>query len=214
MSEGIMTPEEFRRQTNVSRETLERLQIYVDLLRQWTSKINLVSQDSLTDVWRRHLLDSAQLMDFCPAEGKAVDLGSGAGFPGLVLAILGKSDMQLIEADQRKSAFLREAIRLTGTQASVVSKRIEDVPSFEARTITARAFAPLAKILDLAEKFIGSETTFLLLKGRNVSEELTQAHKQWKMGATSHPSQSDPSGWILRLERPVREFPGRIADRA
>ncbi len=215
MLEAPLTAERFQKETNVSHETLARLEIYVALLRQWNEKINLVSRDSLADVWRRHVLDSAQLLPFLPSEcAPLVDLGSGAGFPGLVLSVLGVLDVRLIESDQRKCVFLREAARLTQADPVIIPKRIEDAPPFKAKVITARAFASLSKLLDLAERFMGPDTTCLLLKGRSVSEELTQIGKQWKMTVTPYPSRSDPSGRILRLEKPTREFPGRLPDHA
>jgi 16S rRNA (guanine527-N7)-methyltransferase len=171
MSELALTPEQFRDQTDVSRETLQRLTAYVDLLIAWNARINLVGPRTLGDVWRRHILDSAQLRPLIPTSTRSlVDLGSGAGLPGLILAILGVSTAHLIEADSRKCAFLREAARLTGTTIVLHAKRFEDVPGFAADVVTARACAPLAKLLDHAAPFIARHSILLFLKGQTVGE--------------------------------------------
>jgi 16S rRNA (guanine527-N7)-methyltransferase len=198
---------------DVSRETLRRLEIYADLLAQWNKTINLVAAATLPDMWRRHFLDSAQLLPLACRNGAPksvkiwVDLGSGAGFPGLVLAILSKDFdsppmMHLIESDARKCAFLREAARLTETNVILHNSRIETVETFPADVVTARALAPLAKLLDLSARFIGPDTTCLFLKGEHIDEELTEATKCRKMDIERFPSRSDPKGIILRLKGP------------
>jgi len=200
-----LSREAFQAQTGVSRETLARLDAYIALLAAWNRRINLVAPASLEDVWRRHILDCAQLQPLLPPEANSVvDLGSGAGLPGLILAILGVAGMRLIEADTRKSAFLREAARVCGAAVTVEMRRIEEVPGFAAAAIVARALAPLGRLLDHAEPFIAPHSILLFLKGRAVEEELTDARKAWKMRATLHPSVSDPSGTVLRLEQVSR----------
>jgi 16S rRNA (guanine527-N7)-methyltransferase len=185
----------------VSRETLARLQIYVDLLSRWNSRINLVSAASLDDAWRRHILDSAQLCPQIPSETQGlVDLGSGAGLPGLVLAILGVRGVQLIESDRRKAEFLREAARLTATSVTIRTARIEEVTPFETDVITARALAPLDKLLGWAVRFVGPRTVCLFLKGREIADELTKAQHRWIMHTQVLGSLSDPQGHILRVE--------------
>src|SRR5689334_6015701 len=135
-----LTAEAFAEQLHVSRETLDRLRIYVDLLTRWNARINLVGASSLVDVWRRHILDSAQLIRHIdPATRVMVDLGSGAGLPGLILGILGVPEVNLIEADQRKAAFLREAARVTQVPVIVHASRVESVKVFTADIVTARA---------------------------------------------------------------------------
>jgi len=201
-----LTPEGFQRITDVSRETLGRLTLYAELLRKWQGAINLVSRDSLDDVWRRHFLDSAQLMKLLPADCRVlVDLGSGAGFPGLVLSALGIVDVHLVESDSRKAVFLRETARQLDLAVQVHNSRIEEVPGFPADVVTARALAPLPKLLDLAERFLSEHSICVFLKGRGVEEELTAARESWKMTVMRHPSLSDPSGTLLRLEHLRRE---------
>jgi len=204
-----LTAEGFRAETNVSRETLSRLEGYAHLLRKWNRAINLVSSDSLRDQWRRHFLDSAQLWSLLPPPGARprvlVDLGSGAGFPGLVLAILGAGAVHLIESDQRKAAFLRETARETGTDVTIHDCRIEDVPAFSADVVTARAFAPLPRLLAAAAPFLRPATAEdsggmgLFLKGRSLQRELTDSLGKWKMQFDLHPSRTDPTAQILRL---------------
>src|SRR5687767_1366639 len=144
MSDAPLAPEELGVALGLTRETLNRLAVHLDLLRRWQRAINLVGRSTLADPWRRHVLDSAQLYPHLAGQaGPVVDLGSGAGFPGLVLAILGAPDVHLIESDQRKAQFLREAARVTGTPVMVHARRIEDVAPFPASVVTARALAPL-----------------------------------------------------------------------
>lgn len=191
----------FQKLTNVSRETLDRLIRYVDLLTAWNARINLVGQNTLGDVWRRHILDSAQIYPQIPQPTRLlIDLGSGAGLPGLVLSLLGVPEVHLIEADTRKAVFLREAARVTGATVTIHSMRIDRVKPFVADVITARALAPLTGLLEISERFRGPGTVCLFLKGETVQEELTNASKQWKMTAHQSPSLSDPSGCVLRLE--------------
>ena len=130
--------------------------------------------------------------------------GRGAGLPGLVLAILGAHEVHLVEADQRKCAFLREAARVTGATVRLHPQRLEKCPGFRTDVITARAFAPLPDLLDQVGPFIDIHSILLLLKGKAVGEELTAAAKAWNMRATQHESVSDPSGTVLRLEQVVR----------
>jgi len=199
-------PGGFQKLTNVSRETLERLIRYVDLLTAWNARINLVGRNTLGDVWRRHLLDSAQLYPHLPQGTRVlIDLGSGAGLPGLILSILGVPQVHLIESDARKAVFLREAMRVTGAMASVHAIRIEQMKPVVADVVTARAFAPLPGLLEISERFCGAGTICLFLKGESVQEELTNAVKEWKMTPHQSPSLSDPSGCILRLENITRD---------
>lgn len=204
--EAELAPKGFAALTGVSRETLERLEVYADLLLRWSRAINLVGRDTLGDLWRRHFLDSAQLREFVPADtASLVDLGSGAGFPGLVLAILGVPGIELIEADARKAAFLREAARLAEAPVQVHNRRIETLPPHPVDVVTARACAPLDRLLPLAERFIGPTTRCLFLKGGQVDEELTAAREAWTMSASCHPSRTDPRGVVLVLDRVARE---------
>jgi 16S rRNA (guanine527-N7)-methyltransferase len=189
----------------VSRETLARLEAYAELLRRWSARINLVGRDTLDDLWRRHILDSAQLVEFIPPQTRGlVDLGSGAGLPGLVLAILGIPGVELIEADSRKGAFLREAARVTETAIRLHPARIETVAPHPVAIVTARACAPLDRLLPLAQRFLGPDSRCLFLKGERVAEELTAARQDWTMSASLHPSRSDSRGVILCLEQAAR----------
>lgn len=196
-----MTPEDVAGLLNVSRETLDRLKTYVELLQKWQRAINLVSQGTLADVWRRHILDSGQLLRFLPAgERPVLDIGSGAGFPGLVLAVLGAHDVRLIEADSRKCAFLREVARQTETPLIVYEGRAESVPSVAARVITARAVAPLRTLLELAEPHIIPMTELVFLKGIGVQAEIDDMKSIWRAEIERYPSRSSPDGVILKLE--------------
>lgn len=197
-----MTEDEFFAAFPVSRETADKLRAYADLLRKWQPKINLVGPATIPDLWRRHFLDSAQLIAHLPA-GPVLDLGSGAGFPGLVLAILrgeGGDPVHLVESDVRKGAFLREAARITKAPAVVQTGRIEALKPFEISAITARALAPVATLLTLAEPFLTQGPKCLFLKGEKLEDELTQAAKDWKMTVDRIPSVSDPNGFILSLK--------------
>jgi 16S rRNA (guanine527-N7)-methyltransferase len=195
-----LTPAEFAGLVPVSRETLERLEAFAALLTAWNQRLNLVGRGTVEDLWRRHILDSAQLHPLIPPGAETlVDLGSGAGFPGVVLAIMGGPAVHLVESDQRKCVFLREAIRVTGAQATVHPVRIEAAPPLKADVVTARALAPLDKLLDLAQRFLKPDTMCLFLKGRTAAEELTAARESWEMTVEPLPSRSDQTGSILRL---------------
>ena len=203
----MLGPQGFAELVPVSRETLSRLEAYAALLTQWSPRINLVGRDTIADVWRRHILDSAQLRAFVPERARGmIDLGSGAGFPGLVLAILGIPGVELVEADSRKSAFLREAARITEAQVTIRSCRIQSVPPHPVDVVTARACAPLDRLLDLARPFLAPDTACLFLKGERVEEELTLARKRWTMTASVEQSLSDRRGVILRLQQVAREL--------
>lgn len=191
----------FAAATAVSRETLARLTTHEELLRRWNPRINLVARSTLDDVWRRHFLDSWQLVPLLgDGAGSLVDLGSGGGFPGLVLAAAGVADVRLIEADGRKCAFLREAARAMAVNVTVLNHRIDSVEPFTAAAVTARALAPLHVLLAHASRFAGPKTRCLFLKGQDVESELTQATKYWKFSFELHPSRSDARGSILAIE--------------
>lgn len=203
-------PEEFQRATGVPRETLEGLKRYADLLVAWQARLNLVAPSTIPDLWRRHMLDSAQLFPLIEASGAVgpdrplIDLGSGAGFPGLVLAIMGIAPVILIESDVKKCAFLRESIRVAGRVAGesvdIFRGRIENLPLRAAGVITARALAPLSQLLVFAEPFLTIDGVCLFLKGQDVGAELTEATKYWNITADQIPSISDPRGTILYLK--------------
>ena len=203
-TEGPLTMQEFQRLTAVSSDILARLETYATLLEKWQPRINLVGPATLRDRWRRHFLDSAQLLPLLPESTKRlIDLGSGAGFPGLVLAILGVPDVHLIESDQRKVAFLRAVSAATATRITIHATRIEAVSPLAADVITARALAPLASLIGYALPLLrsqeGSTGTCLFLKGQQVESELAEALAKWSMTVERLPSCSDPTGVIVRL---------------
>jgi len=198
---------QFQEATGVSDETLHRLQAYADLLEKWQKKINLVGGNTISDLWNRHMLDSAQLYPLLPRPDCSVmDFGSGAGFPGLVLAIMGGPQVTMVESDGRKCAFLAEAMRVTetGPCARLENGRIEDLPRVQVDVVTSRALAPLDKLLALAESFLREESICLFPKGKKADEELTQSEKNWMIQVTKVQSQSDPSGTILKVENVKR----------
>ena len=190
---------------SVSRETRERLNIYADLLRKWQRSINLVGPRTLDDLWNRHFTDSAQLLPLIPPTSRVlVDFGSGAGFPGLVLAILGVAEVHLIESDQRKATFLREVARATGTPVTVHAKRIEQVAPFPADVVSARALAPLGDLLGFAAPFLHPDSLCLFPKGQMAEDELTEASKTWNINVDRIQSVTDPSATILRVSQVSR----------
>lgn len=195
-------PTEFAKAINVSRETLARLEIYAALLIKWQKAINLVGPKTINDLWRRHFLDSAQLLTLAPKTARRfVDLGSGAGFPGLVLSILGAPEVHLIESDTKKCTFLSEVVRATEAQAQIHRARIEALPSLQADVITARALAPLPQLLTWAQHHRRENTVFLFLKGQDIEVELTEATKSWKLEFEQFRSHSDPRGSVLRITK-------------
>jgi len=199
-----MTAAEFQAASGVSDDALARFEAYLALLTTWQRRINLVGAASLKDPWRRHFLDSAQVAPLLPAAARVVcDIGSGAGFPGLVLAILGRGDGRqylLVESNARKCAFLGEANRITGAGAIIHNKRIEKLSGISADAVTARAIAPLKKLMEYANLVLKKGGQCLFLKGRGWREELTAAEKNWIMKESHFASISDPTGSILKLE--------------
>lgn len=198
-----LTAEEFAATAHVSRETIERLKVYAVLLEKWQPRINLIGPQTLGDIWRRHFLDSAQLV---PHIGDSLaDLGSGAGFPGLVLSIVANKPATLIESDQRKAAFLREVVRQTGAMATVVAKRIESATDVVSDTVTARALAPLAELAPMAASILARSRSLsssaVFLKGQNVEGEIETLSKMWDFDIELSKSVTDPSGAIVVLRR-------------
>lgn len=199
---------------DVSRETLvegvRRLEIYAALLVKWQKAINLVGPATIPDLWRRHMLDSAQLLPLLPpiaagSDGAIADFGSGAGFPGLVLAALTDRPVQLIDSDVRKCAFLREAAQAMGigNRVAVHAKRFDALQPWTVPVITARACAPLDQLLGWTAPFADAETVFLFLKGARVDDELTAAGKHWTMDierqASIAESGEGPAGTVLKI---------------
>ncbi|MBI1260255.1 MAG: 16S rRNA (guanine(527)-N(7))-methyltransferase RsmG [Rhizobiales bacterium] len=203
----VIDSESFSAFYDVSRETMAALETYESLLLKWQKSINLVSNASLDSLWTRHMLDSAQLAALAPADTRRwLDLGSGGGFPGLVVAIMWRErpdfHLHLVESDQRKAIFMREVVRQTAAPASVHVCRIEDFDWPEPqkpRIVSARALAPLDRLLGWAAPFFDPETIGLFLKGQGLSDELTLARKDWIFNQEITSSQSDPSGTILTI---------------
>jgi len=203
-----MTAESLQDFIDVSRETLEKLEIYVALLRKWQNAINLVGKSTLADPWRRHVLDSAQLVRFLPKSVRSIiDLGSGAGFPGLVLSIFGAPDVTLCESDSRKCVFLREVVRRTHSTAIVTERRAETLSGMNFHVATARALAPVDTLLSYAVPILAPDGICLFLKGKEVEEELTAACKRWNMRIEVIASHTDSAGKILRLGEISRAAP-------
>jgi 16S rRNA (guanine527-N7)-methyltransferase len=196
-----LSPTDFQSLTGVSRETLRRFETYAALLAKWQKAINLVGPKTLDDLWRRHFLDSAQLWSLIPAGSRVlVDLGSGGGFPGLVLALLGVPEVHLIESDQRKAVFLREAAREMGLSVTVHASRAEHVTGLDADVVTARALAPFGELFDLAVPVLRAKRGCgLFLKGAEASRELTDAQKKRNMRVDRFPSMTDARGSVLRV---------------
>ncbi len=197
--------EQIKTWVSVSRETSARLDAYAALLRRWNAAINLVGPTTLDDMGRRHFLDSAQLVQYLPqndglSSRHIVDLGSGAGFPGLVLGILSPCRVTLIESDRRKGEFLRQVIRETGcARVSVMTERIESALPRPADIITARALAPLSQLLPFTETLLKPDGFCLFLKGNTLGAELTDAKKVWHIESSEYPSVTHTDGRVLRI---------------
>lgn len=193
------------RAKHVSRETSERLVDYSEMLLKWNRKINLVSQNTCSELWERHIEDSLQLWDYRPEAIKTwADLGTGAGLPGLVLAIIAKdqeSDLKLIlvEADSRKCAFLHTVATKLDLNVDVLNERIEKLAPLNADVVSARALAALPKLLEMAKKHLKSGGICLFPKGEKVHKEIEAARKFWTFDCISHPSQTRPASAILEI---------------
>lgn len=195
----------FAADQDVSRETLERLDIYAGLLKKWNPSINLVAKSTLNDLWRRHFLDSAQILSISDRnKGRWADLGSGGGFPGLIVAILAdeaRPDIRVtcVESDLRKATFLRTVIRETGLGAEVLTDRAETLEPLEADIVSARALAPLTRLLGYAQRHLADGGEAIFLKGAGAEAELKEALETWTFGLDTYPSKTDPEATILRI---------------
>lgn len=208
----IQGPADFGRAFNVSRGTLDRLESYSGLLLQWQAKINLVAPGTLSEVWHRHFADSAQLIQFAPAGAQTwLDLGSGAGFPGLVVATLlaekGQCRVTLCESDTRKAAFLSDVKRKLGLAVDIISARIETDSTHDSvgrvDVVSARALAPLQRLVPLAAPFFHQQTVGLFPKGREAEKEIAEAAMSWQFEAELQPSVTDREGRIAVIRKPV-----------
>jgi 16S rRNA (guanine527-N7)-methyltransferase len=197
---GETEKSEFIRLTGASRGTVAMLERYAGLLGEWNRKFNLVAPSTLEHVWSRHFLDSAQLLPLLPPGGGILaDLGSGAGFPGLVLSVMGVADIHLIESTGKKAQFLRAVVDGLGLKAVTHQCRVEEMVEFRADIVTARAVAPLNELLSLAARLVKREGLCLFLKGQNAEAELTEAKKYWMFDCVKTQSLSDESGKILAV---------------
>ncbi len=190
---------------DVSRETLERLRCFEALVAKWSPRINLVSRGSLADMWSRHIVDSIQLFSASSDWGKWVDLGSGGGFPGVVVAILAAeqandSSVVLIESDQRKCAFLRTALRETGVSGQVISGRIESTPPQDANVLSARALTDLSKLLAFSERHLARDGTAIFPKGVTWEKEVVEAQKEWRFDLETIKSVTEPAAVLLKIQ--------------
>ncbi|UYN94901.1 MAG: 16S rRNA (guanine(527)-N(7))-methyltransferase RsmG [Enhydrobacter sp.] len=190
---------------DVPRGTIDQLEAMVETLAKWQKAINLVSRSTLDDAWSRHVVDSAQVASHIPSDARSlVDLGSGAGFPGLVLAAIRPDlDVTLIESDARKAAYLGEAARRMGLAKPprIVVGRIETAPPANADVVTARALAPLGQLLGWAAPHRSARAICLFHKGKDWQAELTEALADWEIDAQPLPSVTDRDGVLLRIDR-------------
>ena len=189
----------------VSRETLDRLDAYERLIRKWNPAINLVAPKSLDDLWRRHFTDAAQLHPLAATDVNCADIGSGGGFPGLIVAILSQElaperTFTLIESDQRKCVFMATVARELDVTVEIKSERIESTSVKGFDIVSARALAPLTKLLDYAAPLLNPGGQALFLKGANAEAELTEARRRWKMEAEIIASVTDPAASVLRIK--------------
>jgi 16S rRNA (guanine527-N7)-methyltransferase len=209
----IAGPEDFTAAFPVSRETVEKLQTYAELLTRWQRAVNLVAPSTLNDIWHRHFADSAQILERAPDAKRWVDLGSGAGFPGLVIAIMLANHenhvVHLIESHGRKCAFLREAARKTSAPVKVHEGRIEDIASrgqaSPADAVTSRALAPLKDLLGLASGFFSDETVGLFLKGRDADREIKEASGHWRFEHQCVSSRTSAEGCIVEIRHLISQ---------
>jgi 16S rRNA (guanine527-N7)-methyltransferase len=195
--------------TDVSRETFERLEAYVALIEKWNPKINLVSKSSLPEIWDRHIWDSAQIFDISVEGSVWADFGSGGGLPGIVLAIFAKEcrpDMQfyLVESDQRKCAFLRNAVREIGLKVKVHAERIEVLDPIGASVISARALTDLNGLLGFVERHAAKNGVAILPKGETWEKEILQAQENWSFKYEEITSKTNSNAIILKIKEFVR----------
>ena len=195
---------------DVSRETIDALKEFADLLTKWNRSINLVAKSTIPDIWNRHIIDSAQLLGWDLQEPPNwIDIGSGGGLPGIVVAIILKDShptgtVTLVESDQRKSAFLRTAATTLGLSAEIKAERAEMLAPVDANVLSARALMPLEGLLSLGQRHLKIDGRLLLLKGRTYKEELEAAQKHWKFDVVARPSLTDNEAKMLEIRNVAR----------
>ncbi|MFY0612372.1 MAG: 16S rRNA (guanine(527)-N(7))-methyltransferase RsmG [Hyphomicrobiaceae bacterium] len=217
----INAADDLKRVFSVSRETVDRLKIYESVLRKWQRAVNLVAPKTLPNLWHRHFADSMQIATLVPKSAqKLVDLGSGGGFPGLVLAAhfahAGGPTVTLVESDQRKAAFLRETARAMEISVEILSTRIENDANLPALSgvdvVTARALARLPKLFALVTPFISADTVCIFMKGRDAATEITEARLDWCFDSTEHASMTDASARIVVVRDIVSSSSAAISE--
>lgn len=209
-------PEAFRAEFGATPEQIAKLETYAGLMRKWQKAVNLVAPESLDAIWHRHFADSAQLVPLIPPDSACLDFGAGAGFPGMVVAILAAGSgvqVHLVESNARKCAFLREVARQTGTPVEIHNARVEEIAAGGTVThvdvVMARGVAPLARLLKWSEPFFrGSGAIGLFPKGRRADEEIADARKAWTFELRAHPSATEPGGKVLEI-RALERLEGR-----
>lgn len=184
----------------VSRETMEKLRLFALEVLRWNGAINLISKQSVHDVWQRHIIDSAQIYQYINPVAPLLDLGSGAGFPGMIMAIMGAQSVTLVESDQRKAAFLRESARLLALDVRVIARRIESVNPQSAETVTARALASLTDLLPHANIHLRQLGRAVFHKGHGAAAEIKCAQQYWKFDCTQITSHTNPESLILIIK--------------
>lgn len=205
---SINSYEDFCFYQNVSRETYDKFKLFEETLIKWQRSINLISKSTINNIWFRHLLDSSQLYPFISkTKGNILDFGSGAGFPGLVLAIMGHKKICLVESDQKKCTFLREVAMLCEIEVSIFNTRIENLEYKDVDLIMSRALAPLSKLIDYVELFIDKSPSnkklfpnMLFLKGKSYKQEISDLHKNKNLFFYEYPSLTDKYGKILYFD--------------
>lgn len=213
----IKGPDEFREVFNVSRETMQALELYAELLRKWQKAVNLVAHSTLDQLWHRHIGDSAQIVDIVKLSdspkkcGIWLDIGSGGGFPGLVAAIMLSDNFDyhfhLVESNGRKCAFLSDVVRHLGLRVDIHNERIEDlaiedtvvVPGSGVSIISARALASLGSLMELSDPFVNTDTVAYFFKGRDVESEIELAGQQWEFRSKQYNSLTNSDGRILEV---------------
>ncbi len=200
---GVFDEKSFQEKTGVPRETLENLRIYAGLLKKWQNKINLVSSATLPDLWSRHFYDSFQLKPyFDPSKAEKLqilDIGSGAGFPGLLLSMLGIGEFHMVESNNKKCAFMGQVIRDTKCKAVVHNMRAENLKSFHVDYIISRACAPLDRLLGLGRNFIHDDVVCLFLKGQTAEQEIIRAKEKWAFEVEKFTSMTEESAMLLKV---------------
>lgn len=196
---------------NVSRETIERLEQFAELTRKWNPSINLVAKSTIADLWTRHIVDSAQLFQFAPeSTARWTDIGSGGGFPGIVLAAISvekspQIQFSLIESDQRKATFLRTAARELGLKVTVIADRVEKAEAQNADVLTARALSSLSDLFPYVIRHLSPSGMAVLPKGKSYAEEIQVAQADWHFEVTSQPSMTDEQARILVVKDIYRD---------